>query len=87
MTITGELIKYLEQFITEERKDRINEVIANRTKYVTLVLEDIFQSHNISAVLRSCECFGIQDIHLIENENNSHIVKILNWDRLTGLIF
>ncbi len=40
-----------------------------RTRYISLVLEDIYQSHNASAVLRSCDCFGIQDIHIIENKN------------------
>ena len=40
-----------------------------RTRYLTVVLEDIFQPHNASAVLRSCDCFGIQDVHVIENQN------------------
>ena len=40
-----------------------------RTRYLTVVLEDIYQPHNASAVLRSCDCFGIQDIHIIENRN------------------
>ena len=34
-----------------------------------MVLEDIYQPHNASAVLRSCDCFGIQDVHIIENQN------------------
>ena len=42
-------------------------VLQMRTRHLTVVLEDIFQSHNASAVLRSCECFGIQDIHIIQN--------------------
>ena len=47
----------------------INRVLERRTRYLTVVLEDIFQSHNASAVLRSCDCFGIQDVHIIENRN------------------
>src|ERR1700728_2751436 len=64
-----ELISYLSGFVTEERKKRFDEVIKNRTRHVTIGLEDIFQPHNASAVLRSCDCFGIQDVHIIENEN------------------
>lgn len=44
-------------------------MLSHRTRYVTLVLEDIYQSQNASAVFRTAECFGIQDIHLIENLN------------------
>jgi tRNA (guanosine-2'-O-)-methyltransferase len=63
------LIKYLSDFVTKKRLETFNHVIDNRTKYITVVLEDIFQSHNASAVLRTCDCFGIQDIHVIENRN------------------
>lgn len=45
------------------------EVIRWRTRHITLVLEDLYQPHNASAVLRSCDCFGIQDVHIIENRN------------------
>ena len=44
-------------------------MLKERTKYITVVLEDIYQPHNASAVLRSCDCFGIQDVHIIENRN------------------
>ncbi|MCL3778977.1 TrmH family RNA methyltransferase [Prolixibacteraceae bacterium JC049] len=64
-----ELVKYLEGFITEKRKALFEKVIAQRTKYLTVVLEDIYQSQNASAVLRSCDCFGVQDVHVIENRN------------------
>jgi len=64
-----ELLNYLYGFITEQRKEKFDEVIRNRTRYITIVLEDIFQPHNASAVLRTCDCFGIQDIHIVENKN------------------
>ncbi len=64
-----ELIKHLKKFITPERFNLFNKVIQDRTRYMTVVLEDIFQPHNASAVLRSCDCFGVQDVHIIENEN------------------
>jgi len=67
------LIDYLFQFITPERKNRFEKIIQYRTRFLTVVLEDIFQSHNISAVLRSCDCFGVQDVHIIENKNQFQI--------------
>lgn len=63
------LILYLKQFVTERRLKLFETRLENRTRYLTVVLEDIFQPHNASAVLRSCECFGIQDLHIIENRN------------------
>lgn len=65
----NELIPYLEQFITPERNRLFDNIIKQRTRYITVVLEDIYQSHNASAVLRTCDCFGIQDVHIIENKN------------------
>ena len=63
------LIRHLSGFITERRMELFEQVLNQRTKYITVVLEDIYQSQNASAVLRSCDCFGIQDIHIIENRN------------------
>lgn len=63
------LLPYLRTFITEERDARILEVLANRTRHFTVVLEDLFQTQNISAVMRTCECYGVQDVHIIEKEN------------------
>jgi tRNA (guanosine-2'-O-)-methyltransferase len=63
------LIDYLSQFLTKERYSLFNDVISNRTRYLTVVLEDIYQTQNASAVLRTCECFGFQDVHVIENRN------------------
>src|ERR1051326_6312116 len=62
-------LKYLSGFITENRLKRFDEVIAHRTRHITVVLEDIYQPHNAAALLRSCDCFGIQDVHVIENQN------------------
>ena len=60
-------LEFLSQFISEERKVRFEEVLANRTRHITVVLEDIFQPHNASAVLRSCDLTGVQNVHIIEN--------------------
>ncbi|MFH1004411.1 MAG: RNA methyltransferase [Bacteroidota bacterium] len=64
-----EFVTYLSQFISENRKKRFEQVLQSRTRHITVVLEDIYQPHNASAVLRSCDCFGIQDVHIIENKN------------------
>ena len=68
-----QLLDYLLGFITDHKKQKIEDIIVNRTKYLTVVLEDIYQPHNASAVLRSCDCFGIQDIHIIENVNKYNV--------------
>ncbi len=64
-----ELIKYFSNLVTPERYALFQQILQSRTKYLTVVLEDIYQSQNASAVLRSCDCFGIQDVHIIENQN------------------
>lgn len=63
------LINEFSKHVTESRLNLIQNVIKNRTRYVTLVLEDIYQPHNAAAVIRSCDGLGIQDIHVIENRN------------------
>lgn len=65
-----ELIEHLSQFLTEERLHLFHEKLKERSNRITLVLEDVFQSRNISAAMRSADCFGIQNIHIIENKNN-----------------
>jgi len=67
------LIECHSNFITRRRYKRFLEVVQNRTRYLTIVLEDIFQPHNASAVLRTCDCFGIQDVHIIENRNKYQV--------------
>jgi tRNA (guanosine-2'-O-)-methyltransferase len=63
------LINYLGKFITENKRNKIQKVLQYRTRFITLAMEDIYQSQNASAVLRSCDCFGIQEAHIIENDN------------------
>ena len=61
-------ITYLEQFVSERRRKLFNQVLEQRTRHLTVAIEDIYQSHNASAVVRSCDVFGIQDVHIIENK-------------------
>lgn len=62
------LLQYLLEFVTPDRRDKMLEVIRLRTDFIRIVLEDIYQTHNASAVIRSCECFGINSLHVIENK-------------------
>ena len=69
ITTKKALAEYLREFVTEERNERILSILKNRTRHFTVVLEDLYQTQNISAVMRTCECYGVQDLHIIENEN------------------
>ncbi len=73
MDKTKWLVDQFYKHITEAKKKRFAELIENRTRHVTVVLENLFQPHNASAVLRSCDCFGIQDAHIIENYNKYEV--------------
>ena len=64
-----ELITYLSSFISEEKNQLFQRKIKERSRHLTIVLEDVFQSRNISAAMRSADCFGLQDVHIIENRN------------------
>ena len=64
------MLEFLTPFITDERRQRFEEVLDFRTRHITVVLEDIFQPHNASAVLRTCDLRGIQDVHIVENNNH-----------------
>jgi tRNA (guanosine-2'-O-)-methyltransferase len=65
----NELNKYFKQFINPNRAKLIDDKLSLRTRYITIVLEDLYQGHNASAIMRTCDCFGIQDLHIIENKH------------------
>jgi tRNA (guanosine-2'-O-)-methyltransferase len=68
-----ELIHHLSGFVSENRLRRFNEVLAHRTAHLRIVLENIYQGHNAAAVLRSCDCFGLQHVHVIEQSNSFRV--------------
>lgn len=68
-----ELLNYLEGFLTENRKEGFLRVLKNRTKHFTIAMEDVYQLHNTSAVMRSCEVFGIQELNVIEQKFGKRI--------------
>ncbi|MDH4058522.1 MAG: RNA methyltransferase [Cyclobacteriaceae bacterium] len=69
------ITQHLSQYLSDHKKSVIEHVLDQRTRHVAIVLEDIFQSQNASAVFRTAECFGIQDVHLIENRNKYSVNK------------
>lgn len=70
-----QLLEYLEGFISEERKQRFLQILEERTKYITVAIEDVYQLHNTSAVIRSCEVFGVQEAHIIEGRFGKRLDK------------
>jgi len=68
-------LAFLEDFLTENRKEKFLKVLQNRTNHFTVVVEDVFQMHNTSAVMRSCEVFGIQQLNVIEERFGKKIDK------------
>ncbi|WP_412560421.1 TrmH family RNA methyltransferase [Winogradskyella sp. MIT101101] len=67
------LLNHLESYLTEHRKQRFQKVLAQRTKHFTVATEDVYQLHNTSAVIRSCDVFGIQEVNVIEEVNSKRI--------------
>ena len=79
-----ELIQFLSGFVTPERLNLFNKILSLRTNYLTVVLEDLYQTQNTSAVVRTADCFGIQSVHVIENKHafqvNPDVVRgASNW--------
>jgi len=68
-----EYLEFLETILTDNRKQRFLDVLSNRTNHFTIVIEDIFQLHNTSAVMRSCEVFGIQELNVVEQKFGKRI--------------
>ena len=68
-------LKYLESSLTPERKALFEKIIANRPRHFTIVVQDVYQDHNASAIVRNCDCFGIQDLHIIEEFNEYRLAK------------
>jgi tRNA (guanosine-2'-O-)-methyltransferase len=68
-------LEYLENFLTENRKNKFERVLQSRTNHFTVAIEDVFQMHNTSAVMRSCEIFGIQQLNVVEEKYGKKIDK------------
>lgn len=68
-----EFLAFLEELLTPERKALFDKVLQQRTNHFTVVTEDVYQLHNTSAVIRSCDVFGIQNVHVIEEQKTKKI--------------
>jgi tRNA (guanosine-2'-O-)-methyltransferase len=68
-TTKQQLLEHLLDIINDDRCELLQKVLDERTRYLTVVLENIYQPQNASAVMRTMECMGIQDLHVIENNN------------------
>ena len=64
-----ELINSFSEVINPQRQELLGQILDQRTRFITVVLEDIYQAQNASAVIRSAECLGLQELHIIENRN------------------
>ncbi len=70
-----EQVRFFAPYVSEHKRSLIERVLDQRTRHMTVALEDIYQSQNASAVLRSCDCFGVQDVHVIEDRNDYTLNK------------
>lgn len=68
-----QLLEHLESYLTDNRRERFQKVLAQRTKHFTVATEDVYQLHNTSAVIRSCDVFGIQEVNIVEEVNSKRI--------------
>lgn len=68
-------LKYLESYLTPRRKALFEKVIAERTRHFLVAAQDTYQEHNAGALVRNCDCFGIQELHIIEEFNDYHLAK------------
>lgn len=66
MSIEKQILEEFYKIITPNKVEMFDRIAALRTRHLTVALENIYQEHNASAVLRSCDCFGIQEMHVIE---------------------
>lgn len=68
-------LNYLETIITENRREKFLNILSQRTRHFTVAIEDIFQLHNASAVMRSCEVFGVQELNVVQEKYGKTIDK------------
>jgi tRNA (guanosine-2'-O-)-methyltransferase len=73
--IDQKLLTYFEGFLTDKRKQLFKKILEDRTRHFTVVLEDIYQAHNASAVVRTSDIFGVQDVHAIENKYTNKVSR------------
>lgn len=73
--VDTKLFEYLEGFLTDSRKEKFLKILQSRTNHFIIAMEDVYQLHNTSAVMRSCEVFGIQQLNVVEEKYGKDIDK------------
>lgn len=66
---------FIEPFLTDSRKELFDQLLSERTRHITIAVEDVFHEHNSGALIRTAECFGVQDIHIMEDENKFKVMR------------
>ena len=69
MAVDQDLLHFLEAKLSQRRRNLFKKVIEKRTNYFTVATQDVYQLHNTSAVIRSCDVFGVQNVHVVEEVN------------------
>lgn len=75
MNIDQQVLNEFYSIISESKQEMYERISKERTNHLTVVLENIYQEHNASAVLRTCDCFGIQELHAIEKNNQYKVQR------------
>ena len=69
MISTQQAIDHLRPYLTDNRWDLMHDILRQRTRFLTVITEELYREHNANALLRSCECFGLQEMHVVDNIN------------------
>lgn len=80
------LLQELEKLVSPNKKALIDDVLLKRSRYLTVVLENIQKPHNASAVLRTVECLGLQEFYLISGGNDASKLHEVNPGVVKGAI-
>lgn len=72
--LNEQIYKKLFEVITPNKQEMFERIAPERTRHITVALENIYQTHNASAVVRTCDCLGVQDLHVIE-QRNEYVVQ------------
>ncbi len=76
----AELTAYMNTFMRDERRDKLNNVLDNRTTHFCVAMEDLFYERNSGAIIRTADGYGIQNIHVIEPRDSfkSKVTNIIS---------
>ena len=72
------LLERLNSYLTENRLTRFESVLSNRTRHFAVAVEDVYQEHNAGALVRTCDCFGVQDMYIMEHHNKYKVDRTIS---------